>query len=304
MQKKRILVVGAGCAGMSCADQLSEHSDKFDVTLIDSVDRCGGQAFSIQIDKEKYGSDWLNQGVQGGSPIFYHTFRMFNRQNTDVKPVNLQVSFGKDEHFWTNAFPTKLVEKHQYEIKKFLFVLKLISYFKIFFVFLPIKVLMKLFFFSNDFTNYLILPTIALFLGTGNETPNVPSVILERIFQSPTYGMWYKPDPVRLVSNLPSMVVFPNLTKFYQDWQGYLENNHVRVRLSTELVEVIKRTSAGVTVRLKSRQKHHTPVNASETSQLPFDFHLTPNVAFSLRCRGKLHGNDRRVRSDGFLYSP
>lgn len=32
--RKRVLVVGAGAAGMACADGLAQHSDKFDVTLI------------------------------------------------------------------------------------------------------------------------------------------------------------------------------------------------------------------------------------------------------------------------------
>ena len=33
-QPKRVLVVGAGAAGMSCADALSNHADRFEVTLI------------------------------------------------------------------------------------------------------------------------------------------------------------------------------------------------------------------------------------------------------------------------------
>lgn len=32
--KKRVLIVGAGAAGMSCADSLAQHTDRFDVTLI------------------------------------------------------------------------------------------------------------------------------------------------------------------------------------------------------------------------------------------------------------------------------
>jgi NADPH-dependent 2,4-dienoyl-CoA reductase/sulfur reductase-like enzyme len=63
--KKRILVVGAGAAGMSCAEQLSQHPDRFDVTLVESQGYCGGQAFSIPIDEERFGSKWMNQGVQG-----------------------------------------------------------------------------------------------------------------------------------------------------------------------------------------------------------------------------------------------
>ena len=77
--------------GMSCAHHLAQHPDKFDVTLIDAVDYCGGQAFSIPIDKQQYGASWLNQGVQGGSYIFHHTLTMFARQGHHADPVNLQV---------------------------------------------------------------------------------------------------------------------------------------------------------------------------------------------------------------------
>ena len=36
--KKRVLVVGAGAAGMSCTDSLANNPDKFDVTLIGESD--------------------------------------------------------------------------------------------------------------------------------------------------------------------------------------------------------------------------------------------------------------------------
>jgi len=52
--------------GMSCAHHLAQHPEKFDVTVVDAVNFCGGQAYSIPIDKKRYGAGWLNQGVQGG----------------------------------------------------------------------------------------------------------------------------------------------------------------------------------------------------------------------------------------------
>ncbi len=83
---KRVLVVGAGAAGMSCADSLANHPDKFKVTLIDAQAYCGGQAFSIPIDKNKYGSEWMNQGVQGGSYIYQHTFHHFQKMGYEAQP--------------------------------------------------------------------------------------------------------------------------------------------------------------------------------------------------------------------------
>lgn len=76
---------------MSCAQHLSQHPEKFDVTLIDAVDYCGGQAFAIPIDQDKHGVSWLNQGVQGGSYIFHHSMTMFARQGHHADPVKLQV---------------------------------------------------------------------------------------------------------------------------------------------------------------------------------------------------------------------
>jgi predicted NAD/FAD-binding protein len=252
--RKKILIVGAGAAGMSAAYHLSEQPDKYDVTLIDAVDYCGGQAFSIPLNKERHGASWFNQGVQGGSYIFHHTLTMFQRQGYHADPVELQVSFGKDKTFWTNVFPTELIAKHQSEVRRLDFLLKFMRWFEIFFALIPIRLLLKMFFFSEEFRNTVALPMVALFLGTGNETPNVPAMILERLCTSPTYGMWYPYDKVSIVHNKPPMVVFPNFSEFYSTWRKDLEARGVTVRLSTELVSVLHRSkSRGVVVSIKNR---------------------------------------------------
>jgi hypothetical protein len=70
---------------------------------------------------------------------------------------------------------------------------------------------------------------LALFLGTGNATPNLPTVMMERLYTSPTYGMWYPIDEKSLSSNLPPMVVFPEESQFYQKWKETLESKGVKV---------------------------------------------------------------------------
>ena len=143
--------------------------------------------------------------------------------------------------------------------------IKIVRWFELFFALLPIKYLMKLFRFSHEFANSVALPMVALFLGTGNYTPEVPSMILERLCTSPTYGMWYPVDKRSVASNLPPMVVFPNFSVFYSDWKQDLERRGVNVRLSTELTEVVKRDKNGVVVRLIKRtpQKDgHNPNSA------------------------------------------
>lgn len=256
---------------MSCAYHLSQHPEKFDVTLIDAVDYCGGQAFSIPINKEEHGASWLNQGVQGGSDIFHHTMTMFARQGHHADPVKLQVSFGKDETFWTNVFPTSLLVRHANEVKRFQTMLKIVRWFEVIFAMLPMRLLMKLFLFSEEFTNTVALPMVALFLGTGNATPEVPSIILERLVTSPTYGMWYPGDKLSVVSNLPPMVVFPNFSVFYEDWRKNLVQRGVHVRLSTEISRIVRRDKTGVSVRLIKRtpaKDHHNPLSSKATGDL------------------------------------
>ncbi len=238
---------------MSCAHHLAEHPDKFDVTLVDAVDYCGGQAFSIPVDKEKTGASWINQGVQGGSYIFHHTMTMFARNGFWADPVNLQVSFGKGDQFWTNVFPTQLMKKHAKEIRRFYYMLKIIRMFELLFALLPIKYLVKLFRFSEEFANIVALPMIALFLGTGNYAPEVPTIMLDRLCTSPTYGMWYPPDKASIASNQPPMVVFPNFSEFYETWRKNLVKRGVNIRLSTEVTRVVRRDKNGVAVKIIER---------------------------------------------------
>ena len=87
---------------------------------------------------------------------------------------------------------------------------------------------------------------------------------MERLYTSPTYGMWYSIDEKSLSSNLPPMVVFPETSEFYNKWQKDLESRGVKVRLNTELDQVIRRTP-DVRVLLRGRrdhEDHHNPNDA------------------------------------------
>ena len=152
----------------SCAATLAEHPDKFKVTILERMSVTGGQATSIPLDKEKYGTSWMNDGVQGGSPAFKHTLNYFKKYGHDAEDVRLQVSFGQGrESFWTNCFPSQLVEQFQADIKKFGRVLKIIKYGMPFIGLIPIRIMLRMFFFNKDFGDKMVFPLIALFLGTG-----------------------------------------------------------------------------------------------------------------------------------------
>lgn len=124
--------------------------------------------------------------MQGGSSIFKHTFKFFHEQGHRAHEVKLQVSFGKGrDGFFTNVFSAPLVDRFRGEIAKFGRVLKVIKYGFPVFGILPIRVILRLFRFSTEFGNRMLLPLVALFLGTGNQTPNVASGLLGRLFGGP-----------------------------------------------------------------------------------------------------------------------
>ncbi|KAF4582906.1 FAD dependent oxidoreductase [Ophiocordyceps camponoti-floridani] len=247
---KHVVIVGGGAAGMSCAATLANHAHRFKVTVLEKSDVVGGQATSIPLDEQKYGAPWMNNGVQGGSKIFKHTFNFFRQQGFPAQEVQLQVAFGKgDAGFWTNVFPSKLVQRYAADVKKFGFFLKLIKWTMPVLGLVPISIMLRLLLFSKGFGDKMVYPLIALFLGTGNQTPNVPSAIVERLFDDPNMKLWDY-DPVTLLPNLPTMFTFDHLHAFYGAWKTDLEGKGVTFRNGTEVHEVLSRTKHGVKLRV------------------------------------------------------
>ncbi|GAA6012558.1 hypothetical protein JCM11491_005433 [Sporobolomyces phaffii] len=262
-KRKRVLIVGAGAAGCACADQLSSRPDLFDVTLVESSGHCGGQAFSIPVDSARFGTSWLNQGVQGGSHVYHHVIHMMAKQNVAPTPVDLSFSFGKGDLFWTNLFPTEFVRDHEEDIKRFRSALTVMSRLSWIFGFMPVKHSLRLFRFTEDFIERMVFPTLSLWFGTGNTTPDVPTSMLILFYTDPNCGMWHPIDNRNLSSKLPEMLVFPNMSEFYNRWQASLEQRNVRIRLSARLTSVVNRSSKGVTVKLvkiRSRSVGHLAV--------------------------------------------
>ncbi|KAL6864350.1 hypothetical protein J3F83DRAFT_743471 [Trichoderma novae-zelandiae] len=255
---RHIVIVGGGAAGMSCAATLANHPDDFKVTLLEKNSIVGGQAMSIPLDQEKFGASWMNNGVQGGSQIFKHTFNYFNQYGSPAQPLQLQVSFGKGESgFWTNCFPSKLVARHSSDIRRFGLFLKVVKWTMPVLGILPISLMLRLFFFSKDFGDKMVYPLIALFLGTGNQTANVPAAIVERLFNDPNMKLWdYDADT--LLPNQPTMYSFDCLDSFYGKWKDDLVAKGVSIRTSTEVQEVVSRSNKGVDLVIKNDDDNDT----------------------------------------------
>ena len=206
----------------------------------------------------------MNDGVQGGSPAFKHTFNFFKRYGHEPEGVRLQVAFGQGkDSFWTNCFPSHLVDQFSGDIKKFGRVLKIIKWTMPILGIVPIRIMLRMFFFNKEFGDKMVFPLIALFLGTGkphhslhhpipasnikagNQTANVSCAILERLFDDPNMKLWDY-DPETLLPNLPQMVTFPHLERFYGDWAADLKSKGVDIRTNTDVTAIKSRSKKGV----------------------------------------------------------
>ncbi|KAM0786595.1 hypothetical protein ACM66B_002049 [Microbotryomycetes sp. NB124-2] len=249
-QRKRVAIVGAGSAGMSAAYALSLSPDKFEVVLYERAGNCGGMATSTDIDASKYGASYINDGVQGASPVFYNTFKVFEELGFGSSQVGMQISFGKNEdEFWSNVFPTPVIDKYQSDIKRFGKVLNIIKTFEPVFAMMSVETMLKLFRFSNDFGEVIVYPLVALFFGTGNQTPFVSAAILERVFKDPSMRLFeYSPDS--FLASIPEMRAFPRLSLLYETWQNVIESTgNVKIALKHEVTSVKRRKNVTVRVR-------------------------------------------------------
>ncbi|KAF7981558.1 hypothetical protein HWV62_33167 [Athelia sp. TMB] len=253
-QKKRVLIVGAGASGMSAAYALSLHPAKFEVALYERSASPGGMATSVDIDASKYGASYINDGVQGASPVFHNTYAMFDRMGFGASEVGMQVSFGRDaEDFWSNVFPSEVVDKFQKDIKKFGRVLKVIKALEPVFAMISVSAMLKMFRFSDDFGERIVYPLVALFFGTGNQTPFISSAILERVFMDPNMRL-FEYSPTSFLASIPEMRAFPRLSLLYETWQQKVEKTgNVIVQTRREVLRV-KRDKKGVTVWSRATQ--------------------------------------------------
>ena len=92
----------------------------------------------------------------------------------------LRISFGKGSDFWTNVYPTSLTSQFRKDIVKFGRVLKIIKKLEMPFAMIPVHAMLKIFRFSKDFGEKMVYPLVALFFGTGNQTPYISCAILVR----------------------------------------------------------------------------------------------------------------------------
>ncbi|KAL6308136.1 hypothetical protein BKA93DRAFT_822726 [Sparassis latifolia] len=208
---ERVCIVGAGATGMSAAYTLSLQPDKYRVTEFDREDATGGMATSIDIDADKAGAPYVNDGMQGCSPVFANSMRMFRMLGFETTKIGMQVSFGKEKDFWSNVFPTALTLQFQADVGKFGHALNMIK------------------------------PFESLFAMTSS----IHRIILERVFKDPSMRL-FEYNERSLLASIPTMLAFPKLHDVYQAWNDEITSRgNVTLKLNHEVLRVVSRSAKG-----------------------------------------------------------
>ena len=209
-ERRRVLIVGAGAAGTAAAWSLGRYPDRFDVEVWEKESKAGGVATTEDI----LGGQRINDGVQGGSFTYRNTLALLSLFGFDVKATAMTIAFGKGDRMWSNIEHTEFAKRMEPEIRRFGGVLRTISRLEPIFAFIPIAKVLKVWRFSDDFTYGMVFPLTALFFGTGNQTPNVASAIVARVFLDSKLRL-FDYDAKWLLSQTPQMFAFPPLGDIY-----------------------------------------------------------------------------------------
>ncbi|GLC40783.1 hypothetical protein PLESTB_000023200 [Pleodorina starrii] len=237
--KKRVLVVGAGAAGTSCAWSLSRFPERFEVEVWEALPVPGGVASSCTV---KEGKHVINDQVQGGAPSYRHNLRLLEMFGFKPTPVLMRIAFGVGTKQWTNHSPSELTSRLQPEISRFGRVIKWIKRLEPLFVFVPIDRVLRLLRFSHEFRYEMVFPLVALFFGTGNQTPRVSAAVIARVFLDPDLRLFdYCPD--RLLNSVPEMFAFPVLEEV---WSTIARRSNFQLCCNRPLAKLRRTPGGGV----------------------------------------------------------
>jgi predicted NAD/FAD-binding protein len=219
MTKAKVCIIGAGAAGMSAAWSLSRYPDRYDVTVCEKKAQAGGVATTENVQIMPDVSCEINDGVQGGSSSYRNSILLHREVGFDPSPVHMRISFGQDTYAWTNYLPADTngikIQQLESEIRRFGRYLKIISWLEPIFIFIPIWLTTRIFCLSSRFTNAMLYPLVALFFGTGNQTANVSSALIARVFLDPDLKL-FDYNSQRLLASQADMFAFDKLSNIYQ----------------------------------------------------------------------------------------
>ena len=210
-RQTRVLVVGAGIAGLSCAWSLAcDPRKRFRVSVWDAAARPGGVATTEEVARGVS----INDGVQGAPPTYHNLLRLHKELGFTPHEIRMRISFGRGDRAWSNYEQRPVQQRFESEIERFGRVLRWWHRFEPLFIAIPINVALRTFGFSAEFGSAMVYPLVALFFGTGNQTMSVPAALIARVFLDPELRI-FEYDPKWLLSQTPKFYAFRELSTIY-----------------------------------------------------------------------------------------
>lgn len=240
----RVLVIGGGAAGVSTALSLKELHAATEVELWESQGRLGGMASSAQTPE----GEWYNNGVQGVHASFVHTralLRSVDFGDDTLSPTSLTSCFVTPKGTWVSGVTD--LSKYRISIKNFGRMCEAVLQMPKFFGIWTIVDACLLFAVSKSFIDAMVLPTLALFFGTGNQVKNLPAPLGAQVFgvKGTTKAVTiFDLDPQHfIVTAQNNMLALPPLRLVYDALYQKLKRQGVVVRLNQGVAKVRERGS-------------------------------------------------------------
>lgn len=122
MNSTKVVVIGAGLAGLTCARDLLKFNSQLDVTILEASNRIGGRVHSMTADdgtKLELGAHYIHGTI--GNPIYDYAIRkgVIKKKSNENRPYEVKHWFHKDlkttctEEILTTAYREGFAYKRQ-----------------------------------------------------------------------------------------------------------------------------------------------------------------------------------------------
>lgn len=243
----RVAIVGGGASGVATALALKELEPDCQIDLYEGSDRLGGMADSL-IDART--QKQVNYGVQGVHESFVHTLQMVTLARSvdpdipDVKPVSLSSQFVKGQEVWSTEGESDRVISEE-DAVRFERMLREAQNHPDVYALLTIVEACRSYSISDKCIYGAVLPTLALFFGTGNQVYWLPASLGAQVFavkggKTPITIFDFDPETFIRVRGSPNMRTLPPLRPIYRALENHLRSRGVSVLLGQRVQSVSK----------------------------------------------------------------
>jgi len=122
-KQTKVIIIGAGISGLTCARDLLSFNNQLDVTILEGSNRIGGRVNSIKVEADgttlELGAHYFHGTV--GNPLYEYAIEkgMIKKKTNEFRPYEMKHCFDKDlkktcsEEMLTNAYQEGFDYKNQ-----------------------------------------------------------------------------------------------------------------------------------------------------------------------------------------------